>query len=95
MALKSEELGALLAQLTPETLESLTLGEAIDFEDAAGMEITALENRAGKLPMRAALALVWILGRRNDPALTLADCRKLRLADIAIERPAGATPDPN
>lgn len=70
--------------------DDLTLGEADDFEQASGMsaqEAVALAAKKKPLPVKALIALVWIIKRRDDPKFTLEDARSIKVAEFAPTRP--------
>lgn len=64
----------------------LGLGELLDVADAAGVPIDALGTvvKAGGTPVaRVAIAIAWVIERRADPTLTLADAQRwdIRVVD--------------
>jgi len=63
---------------------SLTLGEIGDLEQQAGCPIMTLlaDLRAGRYNMREVIAVLWVLQRRDNPALTLDDVRNTKLSDV-------------
>lgn len=87
---------AIAQQLTGETLDSLTLGEAMDFEEKSGLTLASLQRNTIP-PMRALVAIIWVLGRRNDPAFTFDQAKEVRFSDINFEAAptTGSTPSPN
>jgi hypothetical protein len=73
-------------------LENLTLGDIEDFETAAGVPMSALSD-GGVLPFKAVVALVWVIHRQTEPAFTLDDARRLRMADLeTLLAPTPAAP---
>jgi hypothetical protein len=87
-----------MAVATPEVgidaglLDNLTLGDIEDFETASGVSVTTLTD-GGTLPVKAVVALVWVVRRQTEPAFTLDDARRLRMADLeAMLAPTPAAP---
>lgn len=83
-------------KIATSALNRLTLAEIEDFEEASGwtiqkvkrvMNAVAAAEEAGRepdmdMPIRVMTAMVWIIGRREDQALTLDDVRALSLDEI-------------
>jgi hypothetical protein len=64
-------------------VESLTLADIEDFEDVAGIPISALSVGAG-VPTKALTAFAWIITRRTQPGMTLADAREMKLSEVLV-----------
>jgi len=60
--------------------DDLTLGEVEDFEQASGTSIANV--LAGEVSARALIALVWVMKRRDNPAFTMDDARKIRFGQF-------------
>ena len=71
-------------------IESLTLREVEDFEEACGLRIGAIEDWRA-LPAKALRALVWIAGRRDDPAFTFEGAGDVRVVDLSGLVPTDAS----
>lgn len=71
----------------------ITLGEIEEIEDYAGLPVSMIGdvNTAGTAKLRTALA--WIAKRREDPAFTIADARKLSASQLT-EIIGGESEDP-
>lgn len=71
--------------------DDLSVGELVDLTDFAGEDAIAdlTDFAAGKpnpkLHPKMLLALVWILGRRTDPAFTLEDARAVKVIELKLE----------
>lgn len=75
---------------------SLTMGDLEDLETALGEPVGRMLAKLEKdqatfadFTMKELNALVWVLGRREDPALTLEQVRQVRLVDMDMQRPPG------
>ena len=68
-------------------MAAITLGEMEDFEDAAGVPLSALSKlqAAGDLPTKFITALVWLALKHDDPKLTLDDVRKMKFTDLEFD----------
>lgn len=67
----------------------LEVGEAVDFEEACGIPISALGP--GNVPAKALVALIWITQRRNNPEFTIEDARRVKFSELEFaDPPAGA-----
>ncbi len=83
-------------------LNSLTINDLIEFETIAGVtfdEFTAEVAATGKSfstaqMMRVYRALLFIVGRRDNPALTLEEAGNASLGDIAQIELKGGKPNP-
>jgi hypothetical protein len=66
--------------------DELTLGDAEDIE-AAGFDLAGLGRlvETGKVPLKLAVLLVWITGRKVDPSFTYEDARALKVTELEIE----------
>lgn len=83
-------------------IEDWDLGDIVDFEENSGMTFDALVTAAEtserlKKPvgftMRAIVALVWIMKRRDDPEFTLEKARAVKLTELQAElSPTSAAP---
>ena len=62
---------------------SLSVGEMADLADVAGPGIVE-ELAQGRTSPRALLGLVWILGRRTNPAFTLDSARDVKISDLQL-----------
>lgn len=79
--------------------DELTIGDLEDFEDASGQafEDAFAEGPDGnvKPSLKAIKAIVWVVKRQSNPAFTLEDARKVKLADLQIgSEDAGTVPTP-
>ena len=63
-------------------INELDLGELEDLADAAGIDPLAL-NEGWQPDLKAVRAFVWLLKRREDPAFTLEDARRVKLHELA------------
>lgn len=76
-------------------LETLEIGELEDMEDVSGLDAEEIAERlkTGRLPARLLKAVVWVVGRRGDPAFTIEAARRVKFADIvgAEEETTGVT----
>ncbi len=70
-------------------LNDLTLGDLEDVENVVGPETMRYILRGDVTP-KAMVALVWVAKRRDNPAFTLDDARKLSLSLFTVE--ADTTP---
>lgn len=70
--------------------DDLTLGEVDDLEGAAGASVAEIFGPAG---MRAKhlIAVVWVLGRRDNPEFSLDDARAVKVGELVVE---GGEADP-
>lgn len=68
-------------EFSEETAENT---ELIALEDVTGMTTGECVEALGRGSMRILTALVWMLRRRDEPALALADV-KFRARDLAVE----------
>ncbi len=82
-------------------LNSLTINDLIEFEDLAGVtfdEFTAEVGGNGKFSttqmMRVYRALMFIIGRRDNPDLTLELAGEATIGDIATIELRGGKPNP-
>lgn len=71
--------------------DELTVGDIEDFEDACGIPI--FEVKQGSVPTKALAPLIWISERRNNPAFTLDDARKVRVSDLEYGDPPAEAGD--
>lgn len=62
-------------------IDSLTLGDIEDVEDAVGKPIAEVFDH---MSAKAITALVWVVRRREDPAFTLDNARALRMGDVEV-----------
>lgn len=62
--------------------DSLTLDEVELIEDATGLNISQIVD-VEELSAKTAKALVWIMRRRSEPNLTIADCGGMTLAELS------------
>lgn len=65
-------------------IDTLTLGDLVDIEDAGG-DLQKLQSA------RTLVALVWVATRKVDPAFTLEAAKALPLAGLEV---SGGGPDP-
>lgn len=61
-------------------LNDMTLGELEEFEDIAGIPASSLAN--GQIPAKGITALVYISGKRADPAFTIEQARQVKLSAV-------------
>src|SRR5690348_5892581 len=71
-------------------VDTFTLGEWADIEDAAGRTVVGADLR--RPPMWLLAGILWIVRRREDPRATYADAREVRFTAVALERRANPTP---
>lgn len=62
-------------------LNELSVGELVDLTDVAGDDALT-DLGSAKVTPKALLALVWIMGRRTNPELTLDDARAIKVVDV-------------
>ena len=63
-------------------VNDLTLGEVEFFEEQSGLTLADLQ--AGQLTTKAVIALVCVTKRRDDPAYTMDDARKVKMSDFEV-----------
>lgn len=68
--------------------DDLTLGEVEAIEEVVGKPFS--EAFAGAVSAKAAIALVYVVKRRDNPDFTLDDARAYKIADLELG--AGADP---
>jgi hypothetical protein len=63
-----------------------TLGDALDIEEA-GFDLSELGRlvAGGRVPIKFAVLLIWIMRRREDPSFTYDDARALRVTELEVE----------
>ena len=68
-------------------LETFTLGELEDLEEATGMGWEEVVERVerGNPSVKMLTAVLWIVRRRDDPAFTLADARATRITAVKVD----------
>lgn len=66
--------------------QSLTLEELSTIEELAGEPVTkVLEDlKASEFSAKEMVAIVYVIGKRSDPTLTLEAVRALKLSDIEV-----------
>lgn len=65
-------------------VNSLTINEVVDLEDALGTSMdTAF--RDGEPKGKALRAILWIIGRRDNPDFTLEEAGELQLGEVDLE----------
>ncbi len=81
-------------------INELDLGELEDFAEATGIDPMQLQD--GWQPtLKAVRAFVWLIRRREDPALTLEDARRVKVSELAALVPSvagaggGSEPSPS
>ena len=81
-------------------INELDLGELEDFAEATGIDPMQLQD--GWQPtLKAVRAFVWLVKRRDDPALTLEDARRVKVSELASLVPTvagaggGSAPSPS
>ncbi len=81
-------------------INELDLGELEDFAEATGIDPMQLQD--GWQPtLKAVRAFVWLVKRRDDPALTLEDARRVKVSELASLVPTmagaggGSEPSPS
>jgi hypothetical protein len=72
-------------------LEQLTLGDLADIEDVSGVSLTGVDIT--NLPMKAVLAVIWVLKRHEEPSFTYEKARALSI-DAITAITAGLTANP-
>ena len=78
-------------------IDSFTIGEIEDVEEACGLSFATIINRFTDpegLRGKAVKALVWVLRRREDPSCSLEDVRSMRLSAVRLKWGDGAAEDP-
>ena len=79
---------------------ALTFGDLEAFEDAAGVGLMDTFSKIDKngttgLSIKTVMALVWICGRKDNPALTFDDVRAMTFDELEIDVGGnGADPTP-
>lgn len=73
--------------------ETLTVGEAEDFESVTGVDLseTMAQLSAGAVNAKTLKAVAWIVGRRSNPDLTLENVRNMNILDL---KGLGGEPSP-
>lgn len=66
-------------------VDTMTLGEVEEFEAISGLDITQMAG--GQLPSKAIIAIVYLQQRRENPAYTLEDARKVRVSELEWGEP--------
>jgi hypothetical protein len=61
-------------------VDSLTLGDLADIEDASGVTLNGMDLT--NPPMKVALAFVWVIKRRKDPKFTYEQARNLSASEL-------------
>ena len=81
-------------------INELDLGELEDFAEATGIDPMQLQD--GWQPtLKAVRAFVWLVKRREYPALTLEDARRVKVSELASLVPivagagGGSEPSPS
>ena len=62
-------------------LDQLTLGDLADIEDVTGMSLNGVNLDSP--PMKFALALYWVIERKNNPKMTYADARNTPISELS------------
>lgn len=62
--------------------EDITLGEIEEIEDYAGMPIQHIGDMEKVGTSKLRLALAWIVKRRENPAFTIEDAKKLTAKEL-------------
>lgn len=84
-------------------LSKLTIGEAEDFEEYAGVPLASIGrfvstdidgNTEMNAPMKVMTALIWIAGRREDRKLTIQKVREMTFDELAAIEWVGAAGQP-
>jgi len=67
-------------------IDELTLGEMADIEDYTGHRLGEMfpQNGSVKLSGKELIAIVWIVKRRENPAFTLDDAKKLKFGELVL-----------
>lgn len=71
---------------------SLTVGDLIDFEAATGEKWSDVFKSNQQPSGNALAALVWILGRRDDPSFTLEAARDVKVTELAFSEAVAESP---
>lgn len=75
-------------------LNSLTVGELVDLQDVAGdAALDRLVEKQQASP-KMLLALLWILGRRDDPSFTLEQARAYKVTELKVPTVNGEDGEP-
>jgi hypothetical protein len=79
-------------------LETLTIGELEDLEDAAGISFGEIltELRTESFHVRTLRAVLWVIFRRSRPELTFEGAAELKLTDLEtiLDEPPADPTDP-
>ncbi len=70
-------------------INELDLGELEDFAEATGIDPLSLTD-GWKPTLKAVRAFVWLVKRREDPALTLEGARRVKVSELASLVPIAA-----
>lgn len=62
--------------------DDITLGEIEEIEDYAGMPIQMIGDMDKVGTHKLRIALAWIVKRREDPAFTIEDAKKLKSSEL-------------
>ncbi len=73
--------------------DDLTFDELEEFEDLVGTSVDDAFG-TGQPRAKAMKALVWIMGRRSNPELTLADVGAMKISEVMPGELDGGPADP-
>lgn len=62
------------------SIDSLTIGELCDLEEVSGLSFDQMNFN--KLTGKMALAIAWILEKRNNPKFTLSEAKNMKVIDL-------------
>lgn len=68
-------------------VDSLTIGDLEDFEEAAGVSFMQAAE-SGSMSAKAMKALVWITQRKQDPSFSLDDARNVEVSKVEFKNTA-------
>lgn len=82
--------------------DTMTVRDMEDFETVSGHTMAEFVQRfqgqgevaLSAFPAKMLTAMVWIFGRKSDPAFTLEDARDTRLAELEVDNPPSGANGP-
>lgn len=68
-------------------ISTMTLGDLETFEEVAGVPFTSLANIGtdNELPLKVIMALLYVVERKTNPAITLDDIRQMPLTALQFD----------
>lgn len=68
--------------------DDLTLGEAEEFEEYAGITVASLSRiDAANTPTKVLTAMLYVARKRENPSITWAEVRALKFSEFSLEVP--------